>query len=66
MIFEALRWLGLGWDGRTILVLVTAAVGSAALGGLLAWGAPVLGLLFVVVASVQYVGSMRRKDVGHA
>ena len=65
-----LVWLGLGWDGRTLLVLLAAwlAAGSEGdpLAALLTWGAPALGLLFVVVASVQYVGVMRRKDVLHA
>jgi hypothetical protein len=63
------RWLvmaGLGWDGRTILVLGAAALGAAALTGLLAWGSVALGILFVVVASVQWVRSMTRKDVSHA
>ena len=63
------RWLvmaGLGWDGRTILVLGAAALGAAALTGLLAWGSLILGILFVVVASVQWVRSMTRKDVSHA
>ncbi len=63
------RWLvlaGLGWDGRTVLVLVAAGLGAAALAGLLAWGAVGLGLLFVLVASVQWVRSMTRKDVTHA
>ena len=35
------RWLvmvGLGWDGRTILVLVAALLGASALAGLLTWG----------------------------
>jgi hypothetical protein len=63
------RWLvmaGLGWDGRTILVLVAALLGAGALAGLLSWGSVLLGILFVVVASVQWVRSMTRKDVSHA
>ena len=63
------RWLvmaGLGWDGRTILVLGAALLGAAALAGLLSWGSLVLGILFVLVASVQWVRSMTRKDVSHA
>ena len=63
------RWLvtvGLGWEGRTILVLGAAVLGAAALLGLLSWGSVVLGILFVVVASVQWVRSMTRKDVSHA
>jgi len=63
------RWLvmaGLGWDGRTVLVLAAAALGAATLAGLLGWGSVLLGILFVVVASVQWVRSMTRKDVTHA
>jgi phosphatidylglycerophosphate synthase len=60
-----LVWAGLGWDGRTALVLAMAAVGAGALTGLLAWGTPLLGALLVVVASVQWVGSIRRKDGAH-
>ncbi len=63
------RWLvmvGLGWDGRTILVLVAALLGASSLAGLLTWGSVALGILFVVVASVQWVRSMTRKDVSHA
>lgn len=61
-----LVWVGLGWDGRTVAVLVAAVLGAAALSGLLAWGSLVLGLLFVVVASGQWIGSMRGKDVARA
>ena len=62
-------WLvkaGLGWDGRTILVLGAALLGAAELVGLLSWGSVLLGILFVVVASAQWVRSMTRKDVSHA
>jgi phosphatidylglycerophosphate synthase len=61
-----LVWAGLGWDGRTVLVLVAAALGAGALSGLLSWGTPLLGLLLVVIASVQWVGTIRRKDGAHA
>ena len=63
------RWLvmaGLGWDGRTILVLLASAIGMAALTGLLSWGSLLLGILFVVVASVQWIRSMTGEDVSHA
>ncbi len=50
-----LVWLGLGWEGRTVLVLVLAAVGAAALATGLAWGVGLLAALFVVVASVQWL-----------
>ncbi len=62
-------WLvmtGLGWEGRTLLVLVAGALGASALVGLLSWGSVLLGVLFVVVASVQWVRSMTRKDGSHA
>jgi len=62
------RWLvvaGLGWDGRTILVLMAAGIGMAALSGLLGWGSLLLGILFVVVASVQWIRSMTGEDVTH-
>jgi hypothetical protein len=63
------RWLvvaGLGWDGRTLLVLGAAVVGPPVLAGLLAWGSAALAVLFVVLASVQWVRAMTRKDVPHA
>ena len=63
------RWLvmsGLGWEGRTILVLGAAMLGAATLASLLAWGSVVLGILFVVVASAQWVRSMTRKDASPA
>ena len=63
------RWLvmvGFGWDGRTILILAAALLGASVLTGVLTWGSLVLGILFVVVASVQWVRSMTRKDVSHA
>ncbi|MGB8022233.1 MAG: DUF5941 domain-containing protein [Candidatus Nanopelagicales bacterium] len=54
-----LVWVGLGWDGRTVLVALCALSGAAALTGLFQAGAAILGLLFVVVASVQWVRSMK-------
>jgi phosphatidylglycerophosphate synthase len=60
-----LVWTGLGWDGRTILVLATALLGAGSLAGLLRWGTPILAALFVVVASMQWVVSLRRKDGTH-
>ena len=50
-----LVWLGLGWEGRTALVLALAAVGAAALATGLAWGVGLLAALFVLVASVQWL-----------
>lgn len=56
-----LVWGGLGWEGRTVLVVVSASLGAASLNGLLTWGTLLLGLLFVVIASAQWVGSTRRR-----
>ena len=61
-----LSWFGLGWEGRTILVLVLGALGAAALTGLLKVGSVVLGLLFVVVASIQWVRYLGRRDARRA
>ncbi len=61
-----LVWAGLGWDGRTLLVLAAALIGASPLAALLGWGSALLGLLFVVVGSVQWVRSMSGKDGAHA
>ncbi len=61
-----LVWAGLGWDGRTLLVVGAALLGAPTLAGLLGWGSLALGLLFVVVGSAQWVRSMNRKDGAHA
>ncbi len=53
-----LVWGGLGWEGRTIAVLVAAGLGAIALSDLLTWGAAALFVLFVVIASAQWVRSM--------
>lgn len=50
-----LVWLGLGWEGRTVLVLVLAMLGAATLGSGLTVAAGLLAALFVVVASVQWL-----------
>ena len=50
-----LVWLGLGWEGRTILVVVLSVLGLSALTLGLGWGAGVLAVLFVLVASVQWL-----------
>ena len=61
-----LVWAGLGWDGRTVLVLVGSLLGAGALGWLLTWGTGFLAVLFVLVASGQWLSHMRRKDVPRA
>jgi phosphatidylglycerophosphate synthase len=55
-----LVWLGLGWEGRTAAVVVLAALGESVLGVGLAWGASLLAVLFVVVASVQWLSEQSR------
>ena len=50
-----LVWTGLGWEGRTVLLLVLALAGAAALAAGLGWGTAVLAALFVGVASVQWL-----------
>jgi Family of unknown function (DUF5941)/CDP-alcohol phosphatidyltransferase len=57
-----LSWFGLGWEGRTILVLVFGALGASLLTDLLKVGSPLLGLLFVVVASIQWIRHLNRRD----
>ena len=56
------RWLtfgGLGWDGRTILVVVLAVLGESVLRTGLSVGAWALAAWFVVVASVQWLAMQR-------
>jgi hypothetical protein len=55
-----LTWLGLGWEGRTILVVILAALGSATLTTGLTGGAWLLAALFVVVSSVQWLSVQGR------
>ena len=55
-----LTWAGLGWDGRSIVVIVASFAGLVALTGVLGVGAVLLLLLLVVVASVQWLTSRRR------
>lgn len=54
-----LTWSGLGWDGRTLLIVLAALGGLALLEGLLAVGIAVWSLLLVVVASIQWLASTR-------
>ncbi|MSO26713.1 MAG: CDP-alcohol phosphatidyltransferase family protein [Candidatus Nanopelagicales bacterium] len=55
-----LTWLGLGWDGRTILVLVAFFLGVSIFGSTLGIGAGVGALLFVVVASGHWLVTQNR------
>lgn len=61
-----LTWVGLGFDGRTILVVALAIVGATALAAGLAWGAGLLAAWFVVVASVQWLSVQRTSRSGAA
>lgn len=55
-----ITWLGLGWEGRTIVVVALALLGSAALASGLTWGACLLAALFVVASSVQWLSVQAR------
>lgn len=52
-----ITWAGLGWDGRTIIVIVVAILGLSAFTTVLSWGALVLAILLVGIASVQWLRS---------
>ena len=59
------RWLvraGLGVDGRTVLVVVAAALGATALKALYGVGSALLLVLFVVLASAQWVADLQRQE----
>jgi hypothetical protein len=55
-----LVWVGLGVEGRILVVLVAVLLGPAALSAVLVVGTVLLAGWFVVVASAQYVIGMRR------
>ncbi len=55
-----LTWLSLGWDGRTILVVVLASVGVLVAG--LTWATWLLAAVVVVAASVQWLLVQRRQS----
>lgn len=55
-----LTWAGLGWDGRTILIVLAAIGGLAVFEGLLVVGIVVWSLLLVVIASIQWLASSGR------
>ena len=59
-----LLWLGLGWEGRTMGVLVLASLGAATLVTGLGWATGALAVLFVVVASVQWLSVQQRSAKG--
>jgi hypothetical protein len=55
-----LTWLGLGWDGRTILLLCACGLGASVFEFTLSTGAGVGALLFVVIASAQWLVTQRQ------
>lgn len=55
-----LTWAGLGWDGRSLIVLITALAGVVALRATLWVGTLTWTVLLVVVASIQWLTSTRR------
>ncbi len=57
-------WTGLGWEGRTILVVALAAVGLGAFSTGLVAGAWILAALFVVIASVQWLSVQETSAAG--
>lgn len=54
-----LTWSGLGWDGRTLLILLTSVAGLAAFGTILSLGVLAWTMLLVLIASVQWLLSTR-------
>ena len=50
-----LTWAGLGWEGRTVIVIVLAIVGATTFRAGLTWGVWLMAALFVVAASVQWL-----------
>jgi hypothetical protein len=59
-----LTWAGLGWDGRTILVLVTALSGLVAFAGTMALGIVAWTVLLVFIASAQWLVASSRAGRG--
>ena len=55
-----LTWAGLGWDGRSLLLMLAAGLGL--LGVVLPVGCFVWAMLLVVIASVQWLVSMRNSQ----
>lgn len=59
-----LTWAGLGWDGRTIVVLVTALSGLVAFTGTMGLGIVVWTVLLVIIASAQWLVTSSRAARG--
>lgn len=52
-----ITWAGLGWDGRTIVVIAVALLGLCTFTTVLGWGALALAIILVGIASVQWLRS---------
>lgn len=52
-----ITWAGLGWDGRTIVVIAVAILGLCTFTTVLGWGALALAIILVGIASVQWLRS---------
>ena len=61
-----LIWVGLGWDGRTLVVLVAFSLGIGVGVGVLGIGAVVLALLFIAVGSAQWLLAQHRLTSTHS
>ena len=55
-----ITWAGLGWDGRTLVVVGLATIGASALRDGLVVGCVLMTVLFVVLASVQWLSVQPR------
>ena len=58
-----LTWAGLGWDGRSIVVIALTISGLTALTVGLAWGVGLMVALFVIASSVQWLSVQSRGQV---
>jgi len=55
-----LTWAGLGWDGRSIVIVVLSVSGLTAVTLGLGWGVGVMVALFVIASSVQWLSVQSR------
>ena len=55
-----LTWAGLGWDGRSIVIVVLSVSGLTAMTFGLGWGVGVMVALFVIASSVQWLSVQSR------
>ncbi|MGV1003259.1 MAG: DUF5941 domain-containing protein [Candidatus Nanopelagicales bacterium] len=57
-----LEWLGLGWEGRTLVVGIAAALGGTAFSRTMQVGSLLFATLFVVIGSAQWVVAMHARQ----